>query len=445
MSSDHDGTSGFKSDVIPGDKLDKTAFWHDTTLPTSPTSEIPTNGIFFLTTTDGSNTPGIYENTGTLGAPVWTQRVATEAIKPNALFGDGADGDVTISSNTTLTEPKYYKNLTINATFNLDANEPMLIFVKEKLTVKGNLEMDGRGGTGGAGAPGTPGAGGASAPGTNPGAPAGPSTGTGGGGGGTGTIGSAGGAGGGGAGGAGGKGGDSPVPSSDPDIGAPGGAGGPSPASGSGGAAGTKSRVFNNILDWLGTSPRPVAIGAGGGGGGACAGGGGGGEGATLSGGAGGAGGGGAAGGAGGIGGGTMVIIAKELQIDAGAFISSNGNAGSAGGAGTGNPGVNGSAGTNPNFGGGGGGGGASGSGAGGGGGGNGGIVYLIYQTKTNNGTIEVLGGAPGGAGAANPTFGTGGTAAGPNLGVDGTDGAGTTIGNAGIIGAVGVIIEISV
>jgi len=37
----------------------------------------------------------------------------------NALFGDGSDGDVTITGDTTLTRDMYYHNLTINATGNL--------------------------------------------------------------------------------------------------------------------------------------------------------------------------------------------------------------------------------------------------------------------------------------------------------------------------------------
>jgi len=50
-------------------------------------------------------------------------------------FGDGSDGNATISSTTTLTEAKHYADLTVNSTL-----KPMAIrvFVKGKLTVNGS-------------------------------------------------------------------------------------------------------------------------------------------------------------------------------------------------------------------------------------------------------------------------------------------------------------------
>ena len=51
-------------------------------------------------------------------------------------FGDGSDGNVTISSDTSLTTDMYYNNLTINTTFTLNPNG-FRIFVKGTLTMGG--------------------------------------------------------------------------------------------------------------------------------------------------------------------------------------------------------------------------------------------------------------------------------------------------------------------
>ncbi|MEA2112796.1 MAG: hypothetical protein U9P50_02370 [Patescibacteria group bacterium] len=75
-------------------------------------------------------------------------------------FGEGTDGDVTISSNTDLTVPnkdgsyngdmvvKHYNSLTINESVTLTTDQPgkgMMIYVKEDLTVNGTLSMTARG------------------------------------------------------------------------------------------------------------------------------------------------------------------------------------------------------------------------------------------------------------------------------------------------------------
>lgn len=77
MSSNYDGTSGFKNDTVTGDKLDRISMWHGSSNPTAGTNDIPTNGLF-LNTTDGI----IYENTGTLASPTWTART-TGTIDPD--------------------------------------------------------------------------------------------------------------------------------------------------------------------------------------------------------------------------------------------------------------------------------------------------------------------------------------------------------------------------
>ena len=101
---------------------------------TKPT-DVQTNTIFIETDTqaqylfDGSSW-------NTLGAAGGT----------NTVFGRGTDGDVTISSNTTLTEPKFYDDLTINSGVTLDSSEsPMLIHCKGTCTINGTVSMTGKG------------------------------------------------------------------------------------------------------------------------------------------------------------------------------------------------------------------------------------------------------------------------------------------------------------
>lgn len=57
-------------------------------------------------------------------------------------FGTGADGDVTISSNTTLTRDMHYNNLTVNATFTLNT-DGYSVYVKEKLLNNGIIADNG--------------------------------------------------------------------------------------------------------------------------------------------------------------------------------------------------------------------------------------------------------------------------------------------------------------
>jgi len=66
------------------------------------------------------------------------------------IFGDGADGDVTISANTSLTRDMYYNNLTINSGFTLSPSG-FRIFVKNTLTNNGTLSRNGGDGGDGVG------------------------------------------------------------------------------------------------------------------------------------------------------------------------------------------------------------------------------------------------------------------------------------------------------
>lgn len=73
---------------------------------------------------------------------------------PHGEYGTGLDGNVTISVDTTLTSDKHYNNLTVDATFTLDA-AGFRIFVRGTLTNNGTISNVGAaataGGTGGAG------------------------------------------------------------------------------------------------------------------------------------------------------------------------------------------------------------------------------------------------------------------------------------------------------
>ena len=147
-----DGQDTFKGKQVTGDKLDTTSAWHGSVLPTNPTNEIPTDGIFILEVIDGVNNPGIYKNIGSVSAPNFSS-IAKFGLGADVLFGDGFDGDFTTPvgppATTTLTETKYFDDLTIAPGTTLTAPQTMIIFVKGVLTVDGTINMDGLGGSGG--------------------------------------------------------------------------------------------------------------------------------------------------------------------------------------------------------------------------------------------------------------------------------------------------------
>lgn len=341
--------------------------------------------------------------------------------KASSNFGDGSDGDVVISADTTISRDMFYNNLTINATKSLNAGG-FRIFVKGVLTINGKIHRNGNDGTvgqtpgsyltagnGGAGgaalsdaflsgavAGGTGGNGGSGAsynnyypqaPGGNTGSN-GNST--------TNSVGVSGAAG--------GSGGTGGVYSA--------GSGGPG---GGGGSAGTatapspnaKIRSLNDLLLMRDFYPStPVKLTSSGSG----AGGGGGGGGQSYAGGE--YGGGGGGGGGGGSAGGLLIICAQTI-INNGS-IEAKGGAGGAGGNGgpDGRPGIGYAGG---------------GAGGGGGGGGGGGTIVLVYSSMSGSGTISSAGGAGGAAG----TGGTGHNSSGtPILGGTGSVGSAGASGN---------------
>jgi hypothetical protein len=347
------------------------------------------------------------------------------------LLGSGVDGDVTITGNTTITEIKYYNNLTIKCgaavTFNF---QPAIMYVRDTLNVcNGSLHVNGLGANGGSG--GSKGGGNPPPAVGQPGAAG--SGGTGGGAGGSGAASSIG------TSGAGGPSGKYNYcqPSVYVNPGGPGVTLSAPVAGGGGGGGGTLARKFNHIFEYLIEPSRATATGGGGGGGGSSVGGGNGGPGGGYPG-----SGGSSTGGAGGKGGGVLVLLAKNIIVGASGSILASGATGSNGSAGNGG---NGGAGSGfPSHTPGGGGGGGAAAGAAGGGGGGGGVLLINYKTLTNNGSIA----APGGAGGAGATTGGTGGAGGPsswptqNRGFAGSPASPIPSANSGSTGNAGTVLK---
>jgi hypothetical protein len=79
-------------------------------------------------------------DTGETGAPLFVVPSLIPEPTLNTLFGDGSDGDVTISSGTTtLTRDMFYNNLTVNGT-------GVLVTAGYEIFVKGTLTVDGSSG-----------------------------------------------------------------------------------------------------------------------------------------------------------------------------------------------------------------------------------------------------------------------------------------------------------
>lgn len=71
---------------------------------------------------------------------------------PYSFGGNGVDGDVVVSANTTIGGIKQYNNLTVNAGATLACETGTIILVKNTLTVNGLITSSGKGGAGGAAA-----------------------------------------------------------------------------------------------------------------------------------------------------------------------------------------------------------------------------------------------------------------------------------------------------
>jgi hypothetical protein len=271
-------------------------------------------------------------------------------------FGDGSDGDVTISSNTTLpagtdgVKVMKYNNLTVNSGVYLEGNtsdKALVILVKGTLTLNGTIRMNGRGGAGGAAGNGR--GGGAGGFGGGAGGYTGDSSGGGGGGGGA--------SGSNGLGYSGGKGGGQ-IPRGNPTDGFsydPGGyigAGGNSPDYPNNGPGGAGITIWPSPKNPMIFELARQCTGGGGGSGGGN-------------------------GKAGGKGGGVIWVEANEIVWGGSGLTSANGNNGSGGG-------------------------------NGGGGGGGGGYIQIVYKTKAGTSSLQVNGGAGGTGGVAGGNGATG-------------------------------------
>jgi hypothetical protein len=78
---------------------------------------------------------GVTGATGATGATGPTGPPGVSGVGVDAIFGDGSDGNQTISSNTTLTRDMYYQNLTVNSGITLNPGG-YRIFVAGTLTLE---------------------------------------------------------------------------------------------------------------------------------------------------------------------------------------------------------------------------------------------------------------------------------------------------------------------
>lgn len=121
-----------------------TGTWTFSSFPISPGNPYATNavdGITKLSVAAASPTAPIAVGTNDPRMPSADPTTLFEAL---SAFGDGSDGDVTISSPTTLTGDKYYNNLTVNDVLSTGGYR---IFVKGTLTGTGTIQNNGANGT----------------------------------------------------------------------------------------------------------------------------------------------------------------------------------------------------------------------------------------------------------------------------------------------------------
>jgi len=110
-----------------------------------------------------SDVPSVYIKTGA-AATAWTQLGITSsniAASSTVWYGDGSDGDVTISANTSLSRNTFYNNLTVEAGWRLNTNS-WLLCVKDNTDIAATGVISCNGGDGGDGTGAVQGAAGAS-------------------------------------------------------------------------------------------------------------------------------------------------------------------------------------------------------------------------------------------------------------------------------------------
>ena len=370
---------------------------------------------------DDNATVGAIAGTNFTGAGTDNNDVSDTGVVTRFLrqvFGDGTDGDATISSNTTLTSDVYYNDLTINSSYTLNTGG-YRVFVKGTLTVQSSAVIGRIGGDAGNGSNGVNGSGGGYGAGGAGGTAAavladgsifGGSAGEAGGAGGTASTPPTGNGGAGTNGddvvkGFGSAGGNGVAGGAGGDGNAGGNAGGIAGAIGTGGSlTGTVFNKPRNIISALtlrdDLPSADIIRGSGGTGSSSGAGAGGSGSGGSPQ-----SGGGGGAGGSAGSGG-TVMIFARTIA-NAGSITANGGTGGNGGNGGDANSAGNG----------GGGGGGAGGTG------GSGGLLIVGYNSKSGAGTITADGGSGGTAGTGGTGYSTGDNGSNGTVGSTGTAG----------------------
>lgn len=111
-------------------------------LSTNRTLSVDIIGLTEDTTPDKANDFVMTYDASALGLKKVKLEKIGGSASLNGLFGSGVDGDVVISSNTSLTEDMYYNNLTVNATYKLDTNG-YKVFVKNTTTSDGVISHNG--------------------------------------------------------------------------------------------------------------------------------------------------------------------------------------------------------------------------------------------------------------------------------------------------------------
>jgi len=329
------------------------------------TGTTPTDAFFIGTATTNGSAVTAVDQTNVIDIAI--------PRSEHMYYGDGRDGDVTISSNTSITGLKRYNNLTINAGQTLTSSETtngsLIVQVKGTLTINGTISMDAKGARGTDG--GAQAAGGAAQAVNNPG-----------------TM-------------------DPGDPANEAEVNrnwgwkdtgiagiglAGSGYGGPNADTNPGLTSAPPNTRLNS--QYYISTAMPHMYGAGGSGARSGAGGD---SGTSMTSYTSGAGGHGGAGGDGGNGGGGILLMAQIIVFNSGAVITADGENGEAGTGGSGGS-QGGGGGTSTD--------GGSGTGGNGGGAGEGGQIVLLYNKLTNSGQFTVTGGTGGTGGAGGTTNG---------------------------------------
>jgi len=136
-----------------GDNNVQESKYADTYIDITPTNVVPlTTPVEALNLTPTQNiiNSSVNTNTDTATGGITTDVNANTDIQPKlqsavgfaALFGDGRDGNVTVSGTTNVNENKQYTNLTISGTLTSSTNKYLHIAVAGTITISGSGKID---------------------------------------------------------------------------------------------------------------------------------------------------------------------------------------------------------------------------------------------------------------------------------------------------------------